>query len=379
MEPDRRNLIFNGTFNGRIGTYLLSALGGTPRFLTSGVATFFAGGDSLLIGPTYRADSVYWVRVTGLDGGLRDSIRLVGNGQGVAALSAMPGTGWIVTMILQQPHGLWQVIDRSGTVIDHVVNACTCGGVATRDAMWVSRAGDGIGESIVRIAIDPATGKLATRQDTMVTGLFTNFSLTEDGRGMVMDEGTYEFNVWSLDFADLVKGRYPDDRRVLHASSPVNSFISPDGARVLIRKSVPVGGNHVETRFSIIPFAGGSETSIGGANPVVGVLERFSDRWDLRVRRRQGCISRRSMCARMPSRNEMDLPDSVLTWARALPDGWAWIPAAGDRLIVRRAGKTREYPKPPVVRVPLRAQCRSGAQSDLPRRQRSSTTGDSLG
>jgi hypothetical protein len=344
-SPDRRNLIFNGTFNGRIGTYLLSALGGTPRLLTSGVATFFAGGDSLLIGPPYHADSIYWIRVAGLDGGIRDSIRLTGNGQGVAALSAMPGTGWIITMILQQPHGLWEVIDRTGKVIDHVVNACTCGGVATRDAMWVSRAGDGVGESIVRIALDPLTGKLATRQDTMVTGLFTNFSLTEDGAGMVMDEGTYEFNVWSLDFADLLKGTYSDDRRVAHASSPVNAFISPDGARLLIRKSVPVGGNHVETRFSIMPFAGGPESAIGGANPVAAF---WSDSVTVGMSRQTPAgLHLAEIDVRTNAvRNEMDLPDSVLTWARALPDGWAWIPAAGDKLVVRRAGKTREYPKP---------------------------------
>jgi hypothetical protein len=344
-SPDRRNLMYNGTFNGRIGTFLLSALGGTPRFLTSGVATFFAGGDSLLIGPTYHADSVFWIRVTGLDGGIRDSISVNGNGQGLAAVSAMPGTGWIVTMILQAPHGLWQLIDRSGKVIDHVVNACTCGGVATRDAMWVSRAGDGVGESIVRIAIDPLTGKLAARQDTMVTGLFTNFSLTEDGAGMVMDEGTYEFNVWSLDFADLLKGTYPDSRRVAHASSPVNATVSPDGARLLVRKSVPVGGNHVETRFSIMPFGGGSEASIGGANPVSA---SWSDSVTVALARQTPSglhlaeIDVRSNAVR----NEMDLPDSVLTWVRALPDGWAWIPAAQDRIIVRRAGKTREYPKP---------------------------------
>ncbi|MDQ2767445.1 MAG: serine/threonine-protein kinase, partial [Gemmatimonadota bacterium] len=345
-SPDRRNLIFNGTFNGRIGTFLLSALGGTPRLLTSGVATFFAGGDSLLIGPTFRADSVYWIRVTGLDGGLRDSIRLRGNGQGVAALSSMPGTGWIVTMILQAPHGLWQLIDRKGNVVDRVVNACTCGGVATRDAMWVSRAGDGVGESIVRIAVDPLTGKFATRQDTMVTGLFTNFSLTEDGAGMVMDEGTYEFNVWSLDFADLLKGTYPDNRRVAHASSPVNASISPDGARLLIRKSVPVGGNHVETRFSVMPFAGGSEASIGGANPVAAF---WSDSVTVGLSRQtpSGLHLAEIDVRTNAVRNEMDLPDSVLTWARALPDGWAWIPAAQDKIVVRRAGKTREYAKPP--------------------------------
>ena len=344
-SPDRRNLIFNGTFNGRIGTFLLSALGGTPRLLTSGVATFFAGGDSLLIGPTYHADSIYWIRVAGLDGGVRDSIRLTGKGEGVAALSAMPGTGWIVTMILQQPHGLWEVIDRSGKVIDHVVNACTCGGVATRDAMWVSRAGDGVGESIVRIAIDPLTGMLATRQDTMVTGLFTNFSLTADGAGMVMDEGTYEFNIWSLDFADLLKGTYPDGRRVAHASSPVLALISPNGGRLLIRRIVPVGGNHVETRYSIMPFAGGSESAIGGVNPVTAF---WSDSVTIGLSRQtpSGLHLAEINVRTNAVRNEMDLPDSVLSWARALPNGWAWIPASGDKLIVRRAGKTREYPKP---------------------------------
>ncbi|MBK5189776.1 MAG: hypothetical protein JJD97_16150, partial [Gemmatimonadaceae bacterium] len=46
-------------------------------------------------------------------------------------------------------------------------------------------------------------------------------------------------------------------------------------------------------------------------------------------------------------RNEMDLPDYVIANLGALSDGWVWIPAAGDRIIARRAGATREYPKPP--------------------------------
>ena len=211
-SPDRRNLIFNGTFNGQIGTYLLSALGGTPRFLTSGVATFYR--RRRLAADRHRPIMPIpctGFGVAGLDGGRPRQHPPRGPRAGVAALSAMPGTGWIIAMMLQPPHGLWQVIDRAGKVTDQVVNACTCGGIATRDAVWLSRAGDGVGESIVRIALDPLTGKLATRQDTMVTALFTNFSLTADGAGMVMDEGTYEFNMWSLDFADLLKGRYPDD------------------------------------------------------------------------------------------------------------------------------------------------------------------------
>ncbi|MEO7456315.1 MAG: protein kinase, partial [Gemmatimonadaceae bacterium] len=164
-SPDRRNLMFAGAIGGRAGSYLLSALGGDPRFLTGGVATFYADGDSLLLGSTYQADSVQYIRVAGLDGVVRDSIRVDGKGQGLQAISTVPGTKFIVTLIIQSPHGLWQVVHRSGKVADKVVNACTCGGVATRDAVWLARAGEGVGEAIVRIALDPATGHLSARQD----------------------------------------------------------------------------------------------------------------------------------------------------------------------------------------------------------------------
>ena len=249
-SPDRRNLIFNGTLNNKLGSYVLSALGGAPHYLTPGAATFYAGGDSLLIGPPLRADSVYWIGVASLDGIVRDSIKLRGPGEGVAALSSMPGAGWILTLVLQSPHGLWQVIDRAGKVADHVINACTCGGIAARDAVWLSRAGDGVGESIVRIALDPLTGKLSTRQDTMVTALFTNFSITADGAGMVMDEGTYDFSIWNLDLPSVLKGSYPAERRVANASSPVNAYVSPNGSRLLVRRETPIGNGRLEARFS---------------------------------------------------------------------------------------------------------------------------------
>ena len=346
-SPDRRNLMFNGTFNGRSGTYLLSALGGTPRWLTSGVATFFSGGDSLLIGPTIRADSVNWIRVEALDGSVHDSIRIAGAGQGIAGISSMPGTGWIVTLTLQQPHGLWQVVDRAGKVADHVVNACTCGGVATRDAIWLSRLGDGVGESIVRIALDPLTGRLAARQDTMFTGLFSNFSLTADGAGMVMDEGTYDFSIWALDLPSVLKGTYPDDRRVAHASSPVSALISPDGARLLLRRTVPIGGNRVEQRYSIMPFSGASESALGGTGDPTNAF--WTDSVTVGVSRQtpSGLHLSQIDVRANAVRNEADLPDSAVAWLQALPDGWAWVPASADRIVVKRGGKTREYAKSP--------------------------------
>ena len=345
-SPDRRNLIFNGTLNNKVGSYVLSALGGSPHYLTAGVATFYAGGDSLLIGPPYHADSVYWIGVASLDGIVRDSIKLRGPGEGVGALSSMPGAGWILTLVLQSPHGLWQVIDRSGKVADHVVNACTCGGIAARDAVWLSRAGDGVGESIVRIALDPLTGKLSARQDTMVTALFTNFSITADGAGMVMDEGTYDFSIWNLDMASVLKGSYPAERRVANASSPVNATVSPDGSRLLVRRETPIGNGHLEPRFSIMPFGGGAETPLGIAGKPV--FANWADSVSVAVGRQTSSGLRLSVVDVRTNavRNEMDLPDSVVSSAAALPDGWVWVPSSGGKIMVRRAGKTREYSKP---------------------------------
>ena len=339
-SPDRRNLIFAGIVDGRAASYLLSALGGAPRFLTVGVATFYAGGDSLLLGPVDHPDSVYWIRVAGLDGIVHDSIRLEGKGQGVGALSSMPGTNWIVTLVYQQPHGLWQVIDRSGKVADHVVNACTCGGIATRDAVWLQRLGDGTGESIVRIAMDPVSGKLATEQDTMVTGVFTNFSLTSDGENMVMDEGTYDYNVWSLDMPDVLKGVYPDDRRVAHASSAVSAAVSPDGLRLLVRRNVPTRGGHTEIRYSFMPFGGGTETPVSGARRAF-----WTDSVTIATTRQTpgGLHLAETDVRNEAQRNAMDLPDSVVRDAGALSDGWVWVPASGDRIFVSRAGKKREF------------------------------------
>jgi hypothetical protein len=345
-SPDRRNLIFNGTLNNNPGSYVLSALGGTPHFLTAGPATFYAGGDSLLIAPPFHADSVYWLGVASLDGIVHDSIKLRGQGEGVGALSSMPGTGWILTLVLQSPHGLWQVIDRSGKVADHVINACTCGGIAARDAVWLSRAGDGVGESIVRIALDPLTGKLAARQDTMVTALFTNFSITADGAGMVMDEGTYDFSIWNLDLASVLKGAYPAQRRVANASSPVNATISPDGSRLLVVRQTQIGNGHLEPRFSIMPYGGGAETPLGIAGKPV--FANWADSVTVGVGRQTSSGLRLSMVDVRTSaiRNEIDLPDSVVSWAAALPDGWAWVPASGGKIIASRAGKKREYPIP---------------------------------
>src|SRR5208283_3031161 len=68
VSPDGRHLLVGASINAVSGTFLVSAPGGPPQFLTAGPANFF-GDDSLLIGrKALLADSVFWVSVAGLDG-----------------------------------------------------------------------------------------------------------------------------------------------------------------------------------------------------------------------------------------------------------------------------------------------------------------------
>jgi len=346
-SPDRRNLIFNGTIGGRLASYLLSAIGGPPRYLTTGVAAFYADGDSLLIGSSNSQDSLYWVGIAGLDGVVHDSIPVRGQGQYLAGLSAIPGTRWILSLIIQAPHGLWQVIGRDGKVADHVVNQCTCGGIGTVDAVWLDRAGDAVGESLVRIAIDPATGHLSAKQDTMVTGIFTNVSLTADGQKMVMDQGTLDYGAWTTSLPDLVQGKLDEDHRFAHASNSVLAWVSPDGGRLLLRRIVPTTGEHTEARYSVRPFGEGTETPVAGAGTIHRAVWVDSTSIATISSRQDGTRHLAVVNVQTGAeRNGYDLPDSVVTDAAPLADGWAWIPVTRNKLIIEEQGKRREVALP---------------------------------
>jgi hypothetical protein len=346
-SPDRRNLIFVGTWRGRWGFYLVSALGGPPRYLSSGAAMFWAGGDSLLIAPPISGgDSVFQVKVASIDGTVRDSIRVAGPGLGVAGLSVSPGGRWIVALVVQAGRGFWQVFDRTGTVADHVVNSCTCPGRITGDALWLTRAGVGV-ESIVRIGIDPASGRLARHQDTLLSGNFNNFSVTADGSTLVVDDGTQDFSLWALGLPEALKGKFADDQRLAKASTRFRAELSPGGDRLLIGRNLPTSTGGSERRYSIMPFGGGSETPLN--LPGSPQYAAWTDSVTLAVSKQTatglhvGLVDVRSGAAG----RSVDIADSLVADVIALPpDGWAWIPATKDRVVVQRGGKTSEIRKP---------------------------------
>ena len=346
-SPDRRNLIAIGTIGGRYGSFLVSAIGGTPRNLTSGAAAFSAGGDSLFVGPPANPDSVYWVRVTTLDGVVRDSLRVAGRGQGVTGLAAIPGTAWIVAGLQQGAHVLWEVMDRKGRVLDSVVNP-TSGGYcgASADALWLARSGTFGSQAIVRVGLDPRTGRLASRQDTVFNGIFTAFSETADGSALVLDEGTYEYSVWALDVQDALHGRFSERARVLRSSTPVSADVSPDDRRLLVARVLPSAEGRSELRLSVMPVAGGAETPLSG--PGTALDAEWADSVTVATARltSRGLRFALTDVRTGAERNVLDLPDSAMQDFEPLPDGWAWIPAGGLEVIVRAGGRTREIAKP---------------------------------
>ncbi len=344
--PDRRNLIFYGTIKGRWGTHLISALSGNPRYLTSGGAVFWAGGDSLLVAPQLsNADSVFYARVTTLGGVVADSIRVAGPGLSLSGLSVMPSGRWIVGLVVQSGRGLWQVFDRSGKVADKVLNSCTCPGRITNDALWLTRSGAGF-ESIVRMGIDPQTGRLATRQDTLLSGLFNNFSVTADGATLVIDDGTSDDLLWAVSLSDAMANRFGDDRRRVQGSTQLRTDLSVDGARVLVGRRLPSSTGQSELRYSVMPFDGGTETPLnltGSPRAAwwtdsVTVAYRTQTATGLHV----GMVDVRNR----PLSGGFDLPDSLASGISPVAGGWAWIPASHDRIIVDRDGKRTEIAVP---------------------------------
>ncbi|MGH7627378.1 MAG: protein kinase domain-containing protein, partial [Gemmatimonadaceae bacterium] len=344
-SPDRRNLLAFCTIEKRWGTYLVSALGGTPRFVAAGVATFLAGGDSLLLGPPMGQDSGFWLRVTTLGGDARDSIRVHASGSGIGRVLAVPGTRWIITEVGQGQTGHWEILDRRGKVASRLTSGFgILAGQEAGDALWLA----GSGASVLRVPIDPTTGRFAAGWDT-IPGPIDAFSVTADGRNLVMDQGAYDYSVWRTTFADLLAGRLPDSQQIARASAPLQVEISPDGGRLRWVRELPTAaGGATEERIDVTPYAATTETRINVAGSLIAA--NWIDSVTLSIGTRPTPHQVHLALVDVRSGAEVrgfDLPpDSDIVDFNPIANGWAWIPAAGDRVVVRQGDHTRVFPKP---------------------------------
>jgi hypothetical protein len=209
----------------------------------------------------------------------------------------------------------------------------------------MTRAGPTAAEAVVRVALDPANGKFASHQDTIYSGRFSNLSVTADGAQMAVDDGSYSFSVIAGSLQDLMDGKVSAAAPLMQASNQVNAIVSPDGERLLMRRSIPGPKGVDDVRFSVAPFAGGAETPLNVTGNAVAA--RWLDSVTVAVNSHSGAGSR---FVRMDVRTGatsagLELPDSTIANMAALPDGWAWIPKKRDRIIVEQGGKRHEIAK----------------------------------
>ncbi len=163
---------------------------------------------------------------------------------------------------------------------------------------------------------------------------------------MVIDEGSTESSAWALDVADLLKGRLAEPKRFVKSSNTVYPLIAPNGARILVMRVLPSSTGALERRLSVMPFDGGSEQPVSTQG--TPVAWNWADSVTLLVRTQNATGSHVALTDVRSGAvlRSVDLPDSIYRAVIALPDGWAYIPATSDRLMILRGGATKEI-KPP--------------------------------
>ena len=81
-SPDRRFLLFAAQLGPKVGEFLISTLGGAPRYLGPGPRAAFLSTDSLVVTEGDVRDTVGWAKTETVDGTVHDSVRLHGFGGG---------------------------------------------------------------------------------------------------------------------------------------------------------------------------------------------------------------------------------------------------------------------------------------------------------
>lgn len=335
-SPDRRNLLVTGVIGDRFGSFLQPLLGGAPQPLP-GLASFWAGGDSLLM-TTFdiRAamDSAIWVGVAGLDGVESDSIRIPAAGRHIDAV-AVPRSRWLlVTARTTQTHiQSLRLVDRRGKEGDRISELPPLAShvFASADAAWVPSY-SGNTPFLVRVPIDAKTGHFGAGRDTIYAGQYSGSSVTADGNELVVTEGSYEYRVWALELAELLRAEFPIKRRRVSGTTPIAAFISPDGQRILITR-ISSPGRPVT---SVMPFEGGPETplDLGGMVPA-GWVDSTSFMLD--AHRPGGTDLAVMKLGSTDRRDELAVGDtSILTFTSIPRGGWAWI-SDGSSIRVQRA------------------------------------------
>jgi serine/threonine protein kinase len=346
ISPDRRHLMFHGSYRGTFGSFIVPTLGGEPRFL-GGRAEFFAGGDSIILIRNPGTQKRYWVSITGVDGAAADSFAVDHAGDGFPAILPAPGSGHIFYAIVRGAQMRWGTIDRSGKFLSHfeVPRGSVRQGAVTNEALWL-RAIDGERSLLVRVPYDARTGQLSNQRDTVFTGRFSAFGITADGKTVVVDEPSTEWEGFWVSGRSFLAGSTAPMRRQMRSTQWLSFTTSPDGRAVTLAEQeagsgrkglpwsiifndatppIPIPGRHLFASLS-------DSTTVEVIDAIPGGVA-FS-LWNYRTKQRSAAMS---------------VNDSTIRYIVRLPGvGWGWIAVSGKAIYVRKDSdaKATEYRAP---------------------------------
>ena len=338
ISPDRRNLLLMGTINGVFGSFIQSLVGGAPRYLSTYAASFYANGDSLVLGRAATTASYTWMLFSGTDGVPVDSVRVEGGSDRAAFYLAIPNSARLVRQSTKDEVLQFEVVERDGKKISSLSmpRGMDGGGGMSSDALWIYAMLPATTlRNMIRVPLDTATGKLSQRGDTVYVGRSTGMSVSGDGSTLVYDEGVTSLSGWALPFDDLVANRFSSRNPVVTATGGLRGSISPDGTMSVIGRENPQRGSE----FSVVPFGSTREIPIPGrhrdAVPLDSTTIKIADLtdsstvlslFDYRTKRRSA----------VRSINAVGLPDHTRAG-----NAWAWIPSDGRSIEIQRDDESK--------------------------------------
>jgi serine/threonine-protein kinase len=365
FNPDRRMIAFMGDVGGTRALGLVSLLGGPATRIASEFTNvdFYAADSVVMVeyganafaggAPTGKFSRS--IMLAGLDGVVRDSIRVVDSTESLFPWDVMsvPDSPWfIVALRVRDPDTvLFRVVHRDGRRVAtdlkrdqaHLLQEW-----ASADALWRLMLVEQGRSALVRTPFDPGTGRLALTGDTLYQGTAQTFSVTRDGGSILISEGSTSYEVGALEVSDLLRGSFPPDRQVATATSMVFGSISPDGRTVLIGRNPGTP----RARYAVRPFAGVAETPLPGRAVVWAYLVDSSTvaYWGAKGNGSQlGLLDIRTGA----TRDTLDLTapvPTIRTYTSLAPHGWAWV-AGNEPLQQQQGGETspRAVPTPDAI------------------------------
>lgn len=271
-SPDGRFILFNASYgSSRWGTFIVSTLGGEPRYL--GCCSIRVHADTLMMVPPPGADTsksvIRWV--TQSDGVVRDSTIVRARLTGGAFTRAL-GSGKLLLGINDAANVDKReilLIERDGNIADRMPllpddrdKAIGLYAVPGSESAVFLRATTTVAKEWDIFRITVVNGKLSRTVDTVAKGvpMKTPVGFSQDGKTFLYEEGPIETTVYTS-FADPTAQSPAQARKILQATDQLNGRVSPDGEHLLVRRPTTVGDRR-GGRVSIFNFKTGQEASL---------------------------------------------------------------------------------------------------------------------